>query len=467
MERHHTAHRQQLVLIVFSWLVAGIVAVAANFLKIMNLPWAYVLVIPISVQFVVSVVALKRISSFTKIEKILTYTLLLILLLHFIGVLVPEHGFDAVWYHLPIIRSVVEQHGFISLPDLYQSVNPQFADALFVLGYLILGETGAKMVAYLLMIALIQVTILFCSMYLERKWVLLLACTVALFQVVTWQASSIYVDVAKAFWECSALYMVFLLAQQRDIDTKERYYLSVVYGLASGASLATKLFSLILAPLFLYIYWRIVPRYKMVLLVLLCMLLVSLPFYVFSWTATGMPFASFTIHSGNIQELTGFSSWIEYGLSRTFSFIQAPFVASFFIKDYTSPLFALSCIYLLFVGWKKNCPTIWRGVIVYCFVQLLIWWYLPPLSTRYALSGFILTMVFSCIHFVQSCKVQLVQRWVFIVACISVVALILPRMYVASRDLKYLVGQQSKKVYLEQFYDGNIDIHIQNWHKIK
>lgn len=446
------------------WLSVGVFATWAGFLGILNIAVASSVIVPILAIGGVGLWKIRRIAQYSWAEKILCYTLLAIMLLHFIGVLVPEHGFDAVWYHLPVIQAVSEAGGFTYLPDLYQSVNPQFADILFTLGYMLFGEVGAKLVSFFLMLTLIEITVFFCRRYVDRSWAYLLGCTIAVFQVVAWQSASVYVDVAKALWECGALYVLVSLAEELSRKTKKVYTLSVFLGVLYGASLATKLFSILLLPLFVYLHWRVTHRARAVVLGLLCALCVATPFYFFAWKMTGNPFISFDIHAMKGSELIGSASWLTYGWDKLLTFVWAPIAASFLVRDYTTPLFFLAFLYLLFVMLRSKDTQIWYVAGIFSIAQLALWWVIPPLSTRYALSGFIVAVIFSCIHFIQSCKVQLIRKWIFWSMYLCVGVLLLPRLLAARRDLQFVLGAQSKEQYLSQFLDGNIDQHLLKWH---
>lgn len=451
-------------LLLISWLSVGTLATLAGLLGILNPVVAGSVIVPILVSAGVGLWKIRRITTYSWVEILVCYTLLATLLLHFIGVLVPEHGFDAVWYHLPVIQAVGEAGGFIYLPELYQSVNPQFTDILFTLGYMLFGEFGAKLVSFFLMLTLIEISVLFCRRYVERSWAYLLGCTIAVFQVVAWQSASVYVDVAKALWECGALYVLVSLAETTLPKTKKIYLSSILFGMLYGASLATKLFSILLVPLFVYLHWRVTHRARVVALGLLCAFCVATPFYFFSWKMTGNPFVSFDMHAMKGSELIGPVPWLTYGWDKLLTFVWAPIAASFLVRDYTTPLFLVAFLYLLFAMFRSKDTQIWYIAGIFSIVQLVLWWVIPPLSTRYALSGFIVTVVFSCIHFIQSCKVQLIRKWIFLSMCLCVGVLLLPRLLTAQRDLQFVLGAQSKEQYLHQFFDGNIDQHLLKWH---
>jgi hypothetical protein len=97
--------------------------------------------------------------------------------------------------------------------------------------------------------------------------------------------------------------------------------------------------------------------------------------------------------------------------------------------------------------------------------QYMIWWFLPPQSTRYALSGFITLTIIYFIFFKFVIKKHSQFFWPIIISVIfAIIINLAPRAFVNLRSLKYITGQQTKEKYLEQFYDGSIDRNIKEWH---
>src|SRR5690606_9661297 len=87
-------------------------------------------------------------------------------------------------------------------------------------------------------LTLVVITYVLSRITLSRTWALGVTLLISTFQVVTWQASSFYIDVAKAVWELAA---VWLVLKQKNIG---------LVGLFLGASVASKFFSFALIPVF-------------------------------------------------------------------------------------------------------------------------------------------------------------------------------------------------------------------------
>ena len=84
--------------------------------------------------------------------------------------------------------------------------------------------------------------------FLYRTWAMIVVVTVSLFQVVSWQASRFYVDVAIAYWQVLSLWVLVMIANQSKEKPLEKstnvLAVIIMAGLFFGSSLATKLFSL-------------------------------------------------------------------------------------------------------------------------------------------------------------------------------------------------------------------------------
>lgn len=393
-----------------------------------------------------------KISLLGRFETVLFYLLCIILTLHFIQVLVPETGFDALWYHLPVAKEVVAQKGIVYIPEIYQTLNPLFSDLYFIAGYSVLGEAGSKLVAYIFMLLLLEASYLLSRNFLNRKFSLLVVLCIATFQVVTWQSASFYVDVAKAFWEIAGLWIV-----TSNFHNKVKYA-----ALFFSASLATKLFSLLLLPIFIYSFFQ-----GSVVMGAVYLLLLPSTYYLFSYWHTGDLFYVLSLVLKNLDHIGGTTNIFVFLVKRVAQVIVSPY---YFItaRDYVFPLLSPLIIPILFVLNKMWKTEKLRILILFFALSWLIWWFVPPLSTRYALSGFVTLLI--CItygvnkYFIKNTKHQ--QLFVALLL-VSIVVNSLPRIFVAKRSLTFLFGGQTQQHYLEQFYDGSIDEKIKSWYQMR
>ncbi len=427
---------------------------------------------------------------------LMVFLLVLIWISHLIQVFVPETGFDALWYHLPVIDQIARHHGLVFLPDLYQSVNPLFSDLIFLVGYVSFGMLGTKLIAYMFGLGLVLVSYKLLRLFVDEKFALVGVIFISTFQVVAWQSASFYVDVANAFWQLSALY--FLLSKENKTGL-------VLSALMLGVALATKLFSLLLLPLFvLFVYWRgknIREKVFNMFIFLFFCLVVVWPFYYFAFINTGNPLYSFVVHFNKLNQIGGDVSLFSYIISRVVTLPWSLIKVSL-IRDYVSPFFSILIIYILYnkVGrlinkvlrrtlrrsgfnskaWQDILSTRFesfkslfinrtndkkKALFLYLFsiYNFLLWWFIPPLSTRYALSAFV---GFVVLFLNLAKKDENIKNKSIVIYFLVIISLInmMPRLYVNFRSMKYIVGLQTQQQYLDQFRDGWIDVHLDNWY---
>ncbi len=394
------------------------------------------------------------------LEKAIIVLIILIWTSHLVQVFTPEVGFDAVWYHLPVIKTVIEQHRLVFIPHLYQSLNPLLSDLIFGIGFFFAQEQGAKIIAYMFGLVFIVVSYILSKNFLDRFWALVVVLIISTFQVVAWQSASFYVDVAKAYWELSAV--LFLVKWH----TQQQQKWLLVSALFLGASLATKLFSIFLLPVFLYLVFIWSKQHQFINLIkfLISSLVLPLPFYVFTYLKTGQPFFSFSLHLAKLAEIGNHSSLAIYVWDKTKLLYVLP-AKLIFARDYTSFLLILLMpILLMFVQKIKN-NQILLGITIFTIWQILCWWYLPPLSTRYALSGFVTWTMVSIWSVAQFSSHARRFYWPLLVTIFLAVGINLaPRIAVNVRSFRYLLTTQSEENYIRQFFDGNIDQHLISWY---
>ena len=396
-------------------------------------------------------------------EKVTAFLIFNLLLINFIPVFTPEVGFDALWYHLPIIKTIVNQAQITFIPNLYQSLNPLFAEFYFATGFVWLGDTGAKLVAYIFGLFLLLTTYKLSRLKLSKLNSLLITFVVAGFQVVAWQSSSAYVDVAKAFFELAGLYFCFkqISLSKKALNPKLKWSYLLLASLFFSASLATKLFSILMLPLFiLVIIYTFKPK-RWQWLVLLFLPILASPFYLFAFNHSGNPFYALTIHLNKLGEI-GHEQNLSVYLGYKTLFLPKSLINYVTARDYTWP-FGILFIPLFFIKLKKiiqdKIMVLMLGFVIF---QWLVWWFIPPLSTRYALSGFILLLILGVM--VVNQYYQRLARPLMYLLILSGLVLMAPRIYTLTKKVPYLVGKQTKQEYVRSFYDGNIDTKIQSWY---
>lgn len=197
-------------LIYLSFLITGVILTLFAFGKILT-PSVLFAIFSLILVFILALIAyfFRKTLNINQYELYYTYLFIIIWSFHFLQVLVPETGFDSLWYHLPVVSHIAKNNGLQFLPSLYQSVNPLFADLYFSTGFSVLGIVGAKLIAYIFALLFVFASYSLSRLFLSRKYSLIIVSLISTFQVVAWQSSSFYVDVAKGFFEITGL--LFLL----------------------------------------------------------------------------------------------------------------------------------------------------------------------------------------------------------------------------------------------------------------
>jgi len=136
---------------------------------------------------------------------------------HFIGVFVPETGFDAVWYHLPITQVLLNRGWDRFIPELYQSAMPHLGSLVFTLPYAMFGIVGVKFFTYLLAWLMIVLMYRIAKPLVGIRYALFGCLIFFTFHTVGWQASSAYVDSLRTVFELAAVSLI--MENKNDINT--------------------------------------------------------------------------------------------------------------------------------------------------------------------------------------------------------------------------------------------------------
>ncbi|OGJ16383.1 MAG: hypothetical protein A2632_02795 [Candidatus Pacebacteria bacterium RIFCSPHIGHO2_01_FULL_46_16] len=450
------------ILLLISWLFCGAITELAGFFGFFQFWLCSLLLIPLLLLCKLVWQALLASLKFPRFEQVIFGILCFVWLLHLLQVFVPETGFDAVWYHLPIAQLLSEQQQLVYDPQLYQTANPLFADAIFALGFLALQSFGTKLVAYGFALSLAAVAYRLARVFLSRKWSLIGLSAISLFQVVSWQAASFYIDIAKAFFDLAGLWILIettFVAKKGYKQYKQKYLL--LAGLAFSASLASKEFSILLLPFILFGFVSAARKTSVRFVPLLIMSLVALPlpFYLFAQQSTGYFFAGMVQHLKNLATFTTVQTPLAFIWERV-SALPKFFVALFFIRDYTSPLLGLLPVAVFLLRrqmWQQKRLLL---LLVFTINQLTIWWLVPPLSTRYALGGFISGLLIVLVWLARH------KMW-YLPALVLGITLVLlfPRLLVSIRSLNYLLGNQTQAQYVNQLTDENNRWVFEAWYQ--
>lgn len=363
--------------------------------------------------------------------------LLLQVLINIVGVLGPEIGFDALWYHLTLPQLYLQWHQVRHIAGglMYYSDMPKLTEMLYIPGLALFAETGAKLIHFLFGIL--------CSVALYklgRKFFnpLLSIIAVAIFYsnlVVGWESVSAYIDLARTFFAIMAVLGFFNWYESKKVKWL------VASALCLGLGIATKFLALvdigIFIPLIIYIDWKkksdIVKH--AVLFVLIC-LVVPLPWWTYSYVQTGNPFYPFftpiypTVSSLNLNPV-GFISTLWT------TFTHSP--------DPLNPLYIAFLPFLFLVKkWDKN-------LVLLLFVgglSLIIWYISPQTGGGRFLLPYLPALSLLVVLVFKNLKGKYLQG-LFLICLFT--SLLVSIGYRAAANVKYIpviLGKETKTAFL-------------------
>ncbi|MBI5151885.1 MAG: hypothetical protein HZA34_05005 [Candidatus Pacebacteria bacterium] len=407
--------------------------------------------------FLHAIFRVKHIVQASTPEKLVWGCVFLLTLLYGIPVFTPEVGFDALWYHLPITQVFLNTHAVSYIPELYQSAMPRLGSYIFVPAYYFANTMGVKIVVFISTIALFLVWYRMAKVFLHRSHAVYASLLFYAFHVVSWQASSAYVDQLRALFEFSAF---VVLISARNI----RFGRVLIAGVLLGFSLSTKLLSLFFFPGFL-LYFFVRKNWKVAGIILCVALFTVIPWYVQSYAWTGNPFFPlFQQLDGSIQiNEQGFAGWRSWSLHQLALFPALSFLTAFHKESYTTPFFILIFPFLFSRWhWIREKFTLYGPMLVYMFV---VWLLIPPLSIRYALFGFGVFLIFSYALFLRVAQHNIwVKRWGVVVLVCGLSVHLVFRSIVAGRSILFLTHRSSLDTYLKRNAQGLATGPFEKWY---
>ena len=367
------------------------------------------------------------------VSKILIYVNLLILLsliaLNLLGVFMPELGFDALWYHLPLSKLFLTRGQWYFPGGLYYySAMPRLAEVISLPLFSLIGYHGPKLVQFFAGLGVV-----FLLFRLAKKYTgnFLLALTAAnLFYatwLVSWQSSSGYVDLVRTLFEMTALY---LLVEGK--TTKRRLLTAGIFlGLAIGTkwqalgSLA--LYALIFSPVLL------IPA-----------LITASPWFFIAYHFTANPIYPLLEPFMQVTQLAQVSPAYFSPLEIISRFVTAPIFLTRPTEDFLSPVSGL--VYLIsFLGLLSSR----RHIRQLALLGILGTFYLlltPPPSTRYYLP-YLPAVVLVAIYLLSRLKDKIAILFITAFTISSLTVLVM-RAGSYLKYLPYLTGSQNLNQFL-------------------
>lgn len=293
--------------------------------------------------------------------KVIIHSLLLIIvffilalqeIVNFIGALGPELGFDALWYHLTLPKIYLQSHSVSYIPGglLYYSAMPKLTEMLYAVGLAFGSEIFAKLIHFSFGILTLIALYFLSRKFLSKTYSLLVLVLFYSNLVVGWMSMSAYIDLARTFFEIMALWGFI-----NWIERKERKWFTVSAVLL-GLAISTKLLALGTFLIFAILIIFFAHKIADVLAYCFCALLISLPWFVFSYIYTGNPVYPFFT---NI-----------YPVKFNFNLINP-----LNLSDPISPLYTIFLPIAMVLYKKLKLPL--KIVALYSFFAIIIWYITP------------------------------------------------------------------------------------------
>jgi len=300
--------------------------------------------------------------------------LLFCISVNLIGVIGPELGFDALWYHLVIPKLFIEWESinFIRGGLLYYSAMPKLVDMLYIPALMFGNELTVKFIHFLFGILTTVVTYKIANLFLDKKWSYLAAVVFYSNLVVGWMSITGYIDLGRAFFGTLSIYSFLLFYKTKDF----RYFF--LSSILAGFEVATKflgfstLISLVLAYVF-FIDGRMFLKIKNIILYVLISVAVVTPWLIFSYISTNHLFYPFftDIYPSGVSILS-FNPLL---------ILKDTIGLFLFSADPISPIYLIFLPIIVF-HFKSSSKNI-KLLIFILAINLLIWNFVPQKNSRF------------------------------------------------------------------------------------
>ncbi len=209
--------------------------------------------------------------------------------------LLPEVGFDALAYHL-VVPHQVEIHGSwaFDFQNFAWAVMPIGAESLWTPIYLLGGEQSTRLMSYVSLLAMLGCLFALLRACATHSWAWLAVTLFASAPLTALEMASLFVENTLASYLFAAF--ALLATYQHRLSARG----SVAVAILLGGALATKLLAVFaIAPLGLWLAWRLVRRHgwrRGIAFASGCLLVIATVggiAYGYAWTATGNPLFPF------------------------------------------------------------------------------------------------------------------------------------------------------------------------------
>lgn len=379
--------------------------------------------------------SIKKTSLFSKICLILIF---LIWLINFIGTLAPEVSFDALWYHLTIPKIFVDNNSVFYIPGglYYYSVMPKLVDMLYIPAVMLNSALAAKLIHFsfgiLSLVVLYKISRAFLSQSISLFVLLIFSSNL----VVSWLATTAYIDLGRTFFELMSVYGIVLY-----IKEKKELWL-VESAVMAGFAISTKIIAAgslaVLVPVLLYLFRKDIAKgIKFSIYYVLIAVFITSPYLIFSWLNTGNPiYPIFSEFYARPYEGTSFFS-VPIDIWRTFVTGDDPI----------NPIYIMSLPFIFLV--LRKLSRFEKIFVIYALFSFLVWMITPQTGGgRYLLPYLpILSVLVGFI--VKYLENKTIKNLIIIIGFVVALTTVGYRTLASTKYFDLILGKQSQEEYLK------------------
>lgn len=357
----------------------------------------------------------------------------------FIGILIPETAFDALWYHLTLPKLYLSFGAIRYIPGglFYYSTMPKLGELFYTSALAFGSDTLAHTVHFSFAILTLIVLYILSKKYTSSYFALLSVAILLSNIVFMWEATTAYIDLIRTFFEVMSLWGML-----KFLETKKKNWL-VEAAILLGLAIESKFVAVasIPIPLIVILFYTkdiVSQKIKNVALFVLLSFLPSLPWLVFSYIHTGNPiyplFSGYPLHVG--KDVLAFPQVITDTVT---VFIHA--------ADPVSPLY-LIFIPLIFLVWK-HLKTEERMFVVLSGVAMIIWTLTPKTGGGRFLLPYLplLSLTLAVVLYRMPRTKSLIKISTYVIFVVFLIT-IAYRGLAEGRAISVIAGEQSRQDYL-------------------
>ncbi|HEX8965453.1 MAG TPA: glycosyltransferase family 39 protein [Patescibacteria group bacterium] len=291
-------------------------------------------------------------------------------LINYVGVLGPELGFDALWYHLTIPKLFLQNHSIYHIGGiLYYSDMPKLVEMLYIPALAFGNEILAKNIHFFFGILCVIAIYLLGKRVVGEKAAILASVIFYANLVVGFESISAYIDLGRTFFEILAFWSFYLWSQNK------KYKWFVFSCIFVGLAITTKLIALGSVLIFLtLIIWilkgqrkSISKIIKQLVIFTAIALLIPLPWFIFSFMQThNIIYPLFT---------NTYPIHFQFSMLNPLTFVANVLNVFLHADDPLNPIYVIILPIMLFC--IKKLYTKQPLLLIYSFLATIIWYITP------------------------------------------------------------------------------------------